>query len=107
MIYWFYLFVAIVFEVIGTTSMKLSHGFTRLIPSISIFVCYGIAFTFLTLTLKKLEVSVAYAIWAGLGTLLISVIGIYVFSEGVNIYKIISIIMIIIGVMGLQLSGAH
>ncbi|MHC5828190.1 MAG: DMT family transporter, partial [Nostoc sp.] len=73
---WIYLIAAIVFEVSGTTCMKLSQGFTKIVPSVLIFVFYGLCFSFLTLALKRLEVSVAYSVWAGLGTILIAIIGI-------------------------------
>lgn len=100
-----YLIIAICFEVLGTTMMKLSNSFTNLWPSISLFVFYIISFTFLTLSLKHIELSVAYAIWAGLGTGLIAAIGILLFHEGVNVLKIISLLFIIVGVVGLNLSG--
>lgn len=100
---WILLVAAILFEVAGTTSMKLSAGFTKIIPSVLIFVFYALAFGALTLTLKKLDVSVVYAIWSGLGTALISVIGIVYFRESVNAAKIASICLIIAGVVGLNL----
>ena len=65
---WLLLVSAIALEVAGTTSMKLSQGFTRLVPSVLLFVCYVASFVALTLALKKIEVSVAYAVWAGVGT---------------------------------------
>ncbi len=106
--YIIYLILAIVFEVSGTTSMKFSQGFTKLIPSVLIFVCYAISFFFLTLTLKKLELSITYAVWAGLGTALIAAIGIIWFKEPVTPIKLVSITLIILGVIGLNLSaGAH
>lgn len=98
-----YLLLAILFEVAGTTSMKLSYGFTHLAPSVLIVVFYVIAFTFLTLSLKRLEVSLAYAIWSGLGTLLIAAIGIVFFHESVTLIKMVSLIFIVVGVVGLQL----
>lgn len=100
---WILLVAAILFEVAGTTSMKLSAGFTKIIPSVLIFVFYVLAFGALTLTLKKLDVSVVYAIWSGLGTALVSVIGIVFFRESVNAAKIASICLIIAGVVGLNL----
>lgn len=84
--------------------MKLSQGFSKLIPSILIFVFYGASFSVFTLALKKIDVSVAYAIWAGLGTALITVIGIFWFKEPVNTLKVISLIVVIIGVIGLHVS---
>jgi len=102
--YYTLLLLAIVFEVFGTTCMKLSEGFSKLLPSILIFVFYAISFTFFTFALKKLDVSIAYAIWAGLGTALITVIGIYWFREPVNALKMASLLLVVIGVVGLNLS---
>ncbi len=104
--YWLYLAIAIVLEVIGTTSMKLSEGFTKTIPSILMFVFYLASLAVLTLALKKIDVSVAYAVWAGLGTALIATIGIVYFHESATLLKTISILLIIAGVVGLHLSGA-
>jgi len=100
-----YLLFAIVLEVCGTTSMKLSQGFTRLLPSVLIFVFYGLSFTFLTLVLKKIEVSIAYAIWSGVGTALIATVGILYFKENLTLLKLVSLALVIIGVIGLNLSG--
>ena len=83
--------------------MKLSGGFTKVLPSIAIFIFYGISLTSLTIAIKKINISVAYAIWCGLGISLISTIGILWFEEPVNILKIASIGIIIIGVIGLNI----
>ena len=105
---WLLLVAAIVFEVAGTTSMKLSAGFTKVLPSVLLFVFYALAFGALTLTLKKMEVSFVYAIWSGLGTTLVTLIGILYFKESANIFKIASISLIILGVVGLHFSStAH
>ncbi|MCC5647776.1 multidrug efflux SMR transporter [Nostoc sp. CHAB 5824] len=101
---WIYLLAAILFEVSGTTCMKLSQGFTKIGPSILIVVFYVLCFTFLTLALKKLEVSVAYSVWAGLGTVLIAIIGIIWFRESATLIKLISIALIIMGVIGINAS---
>jgi small multidrug resistance pump len=101
---YFYLALAIMFEVCGTTCMKLSEGFTKLLPSVLIFVFYGISFAAFTIALKKLDVSVAYAIWAGLGVSMISLIGYLGFSEPMPPVRIISLALIIFGVIGLHLS---
>lgn len=101
---WIYLILAIVFEVCGTTSMKLSEGFTKFWPSVLLFVFYVLSLTSLTFALKTLDVSVAYAVWSGLGTILIALIGIFWFHEPVTTIKFISIALIIIGVVGLNLS---
>jgi len=106
MMHWLYLTLAIVLEVAGTTSMKLSAGLTKLVPSALVFIFYGGSVAMLALALKKLEVSIAYAVWAGLGTTAIAVIGIAYFHESISAIKLISIALIIIGVVGLNLSGA-
>ncbi len=102
---WVYLLIAIFSEVIGTTNMKLSKGFTETVPSILIFVFYGLSFTMLTLALKKIQLSIAYAIWSGLGTVIIVVIGILWFKEPAALSKIVAIGLIIGGVVLLNLGG--
>ncbi|RDE24935.1 QacE family quaternary ammonium compound efflux SMR transporter [Motiliproteus coralliicola] len=102
---WFALAGAIILEVSGTISMKLSDGFTKLVPSVLIFVFYAASFAILTLALKKIDIGIAYAIWAGVGTALIAVIGVLYFKEPYSIMKGVSIFLIIAGVVGLNLSG--
>ena len=105
---WTYLLLAIILEVSGTTCMKLSQGFTQVWPSILMFVFYVLCFSFLTLALKKIDVSVAYAVWSGVGTALIATIGILWFREPATVIKILSIGLIVAGVIGLNLGGnAH
>ncbi|MCW4020736.1 MAG: multidrug efflux SMR transporter [Candidatus Bathyarchaeota archaeon] len=103
--YWFYLAWAILLEVAGTTSMKLSKGFTKLVPSILLFVFYTASFVALTFALRRIDVSVAYAIWSGVGTALITTIGILYFREPATALKLISVGLIILGVVGLNVSG--
>jgi small multidrug resistance pump len=104
MYHYYLLLMAIAFEVCGTTCMKLSQGFSKLIPSVLIFVFYALSFFLFTMSLKRIDVSIAYAIWAGLGTALIAVIGIIGFKEPVNALKIVSLLVIVAGVIGLNLS---
>lgn len=105
---WLYLVLAILLEVSGTTCMKLSEGFTRIVPSILLFVFYILSFGMLTLALKKIDVSLAYAVWSGVGTALIATIGVLWFKEPATAMKLVSLGLIIIGVVGLNLSGgAH
>ncbi len=99
---WLFLMLAIFLEVLGTTSMKLSAGFTKLIPSILLFVFYGTSFIFITLALKKIDVSITYAVWSGVGTAFIAVIGILWFKEPATLLKFLSIGLIILGVIGLN-----
>lgn len=101
---WIFLALAIVFEVAGTTSMKLADGFTRTLPSVLLFVFYGLSFGALTFALKRIDLSVAYAIWSGLGTALIAVIAVIWFGESMTPMKIASLVLVIAGVVGLQLS---
>ena len=105
--HWLYLTLAILLEVAGTTSMKLSEGFTRLVPSLLLILFYGLSFAMLTLALKRIDVSMAYAIWSGLGTALIATIGIIWFHEPATAIKFVSLGLIVAGVVGLNLSGAH
>ena len=103
--HWLYLILAIFSEVAGTISMKLSAGFTKTIPAVFIWIFYGICFYFLALTLKKIEVSVSYAIWSGVGTALIAIVGIIYFREPISLLKVIGVLAIISGVVVLNLSG--
>lgn len=101
---WIYLLLAILFEVSGTTSMKLSEGFKYLGPSIAIFICYGASIGFLTLAIREIDISIAYAVWCAVGIGLIAIIGITWFHESANPWKLISLGIIVAGVIGLQLS---
>ena len=102
---WVLLFLAIVLEVAGTTCMKLSAGFSKLVPSVLVFVCYGLSFTAFIYLLKWINLSFAYAIWAGLGVLLIGAIGILYFKEPVSVLKVLSMVLISAGVVTFFLSG--
>lgn len=104
---WLLLISAIITEVLATTSMKMSEGFTRLWPSIGMAVGYTIALGLLALTLRTMEVSTAYALWSGLGTALVAVIGVLVFGETMDWAKLAGLALIIAGVMLLNLAGAH
>jgi small multidrug resistance pump len=99
---WFYLVLAILTEVAGTTAMKLSMGFTQLKPSIAIFFFYALSFIFLTLSFKRLEMSFAYAVWSGLGTLLVFFIGVHFFHDTFTFIRVMSLMCIILGVIGLK-----
>ena len=104
---WVYLILAIIMEVIGTAAMKESHGFTKIVPSIVMLAFYGLAFAFLTLAVKKIDVSTGYAIWAGIVTALVATVGILYFKEPVTAIKIASIALIVLGVIGLTLAERH
>ncbi|MDP2096546.1 MAG: multidrug efflux SMR transporter [Hydrogenophaga sp.] len=99
---WALLGLAILMEVAGTTSMRLAEGFTRLTPSVMIFVFYGISFALNTMIIRTLGLSVVYGVWSGVGTVLTALIGIYYFKEPATAIKMVSIGLIVIGVMGLH-----
>ncbi|QQE73950.1 multidrug efflux SMR transporter [Brevibacillus composti] len=102
---WFYLFLAIFLEVAGTTSMKLSEGMSKPIPTIAMFVLYFFSFSSLSLALKQLEVGTAYAIWSGLGTAAIALIGVYLFKDSFSLLKGVAILLIILGCVLLNLDS--
>lgn len=100
---WVFLVAAILFEVAGTTAMKLSHGFQHPGPSAVIFLCYAISIGLLTMAVRSIDISVAYAIWSALGMTLITVIGILWFAEPASAWKLGCIAVIALGVVGLHL----
>lgn len=101
---WLYLTIAILFEIVGTTALKLSDGMTRLVPAVIVVVCYGVAFVMLAWTLKTIEVGIAYAIWAAVGTAVIAVVGILLFGESVSPLKLAGLALIIAGVVSLHMA---
>ena len=100
---WLILLVGIIFEVLGTISMKYAEGFTKVIPSVLVFVFYGISLAALVFVLEKMEVGNAYAIWASAGTALIAIIGMVFFKESMSAAKIVSISLIILEIIGLEI----
>ncbi len=105
MIGWFYLALAIACEIAGTTCMKLSESFTRLVPSVLVFILYGGTLAAMTMAMKYLEIGLVYAVWSGVGTAIIAMIGIVVFNESLSAPKIACIALIIAGVVGLNLAS--
>lgn len=102
MLAYFYLFVAIVAEVLGTSALKASQQFPRFWPSVLVVVGYAVAFYMLTLVLRTLPVGIAYAFWAGLGIVLVTLIGVVVFGERLDLPAVIGLAMIIGGVVVIQ-----
>jgi len=101
---WILLSIAILSELGGSTCMKLSNGFTNLYASILTFVFWGISFSIFIFALKHFDLSFVYALWAGIGILLVSIIGMTYFKEPFTAMKIISILIIVVGVVMLNLS---
>ena len=96
---WIFLIVAITSEVIATSALKASEGFTELIPSIIVVIGYSAAFYFLSLTLKTIPVGIAYAVWSGVGVALITLIGWFVFNQRLDAPAILGILLIVTGVI--------
>src|SRR5688500_14968403 len=97
---WLFLALAIACEISGTTCMKLSHSFTRLVPSILLFVFYGGTLAGMTMAMKYLEIGLVYAVWSGVGTAVVTIIGIVLFHESVSVIKVACVAIIIVGVVG-------
>lgn len=107
---WLYLFIAIVAEVIATSALKSSEGFTRLIPSTVVVLGYGAAFYFLSLVLKTVPVGIAYAVWSGLGIVLVAAIAWIIHGQRLDAWAFVGMGLIISGVAVLNLlskTSAH
>jgi small multidrug resistance pump len=102
---WLYLFLAIALEIAATSCTKLARGFTKPLPSLGVVVFYTLSLAIFTLTVKKIEVGTAYAVWSGVGTAAIAVIGFLWLGEQLTVAKLFFISLIIAGAIGLQLSG--
>jgi small multidrug resistance pump len=97
------LFLAILSEVIATTSLKFSEGFTKLIPSVIVVIGYGLSFYLLSLSLKVFPIGIAYAIWSGVGLVLTVIAGILIWRETLDWARVIGIILIILGILVINL----
>ncbi len=97
-----YLALAIIAEVIGTSALKASEGFTRVWPSVTVVVGYGVAFYLLALVLRTVPVGIAYAFWAGLGIVLVTLVGIVVYGEKPDLPALLGLAMIVGGVVVIQ-----
>ena len=95
--------LSIVSEVFGSSLLKVTDGFRRLLPSLGVFLAYGAAFYMLSITLKTLSLGVTYAIWSGVGTALTALVGIIIYKETFNRNKIFGLVLIISGVFLLNL----
>lgn len=102
---WSVLGLAIVFEVAGTTCMRLCEGFSRVLPSLLIFVFYAASFALNVAVIRVLGLSVTYAVWSGVGTLATALIGFLYFREPATALKMVSAGLIVIGVFGLHASS--
>lgn len=101
--HWLFLGTAIISEVIATSALRASDGFSRLWPSVTVVIGYAISFYCLAQTLKFIPVGIAYAIWSGLGIVLISVIGVVLFNQKLDLPAIIGMALIIAGILVMNL----
>lgn len=104
---WMLIIVAGLFEVAMALCLKLSKGFTVLVPSLGVVVFAGISFGLLNLGLKQLEVGTAYAVWVGIGAVGTALAGMLLMDESASPLKIAALTVIIVGVIGLNLADAH
>ena len=102
-LHYVYLIFAVVAETIGTTALQASQQFTRLWPSVTVVVAYGIGFYLLSLTLRYMPVGVMYAMWSGLGIVFIALIGWLVFAQRLDLPAVIGMAMIVGGIVIIQL----
>lgn len=98
-----FLLVAIIAEVIATSALKASEGFSRLGPSVLVIVGYGVAFYCLSLTLRTIPVGVAYAVWSGAGIVLVSLIGFALYGQKLDVWALTGIGLIVAGVLMINL----
>ncbi|PHV07131.1 QacE family quaternary ammonium compound efflux SMR transporter [Janthinobacterium sp. BJB412] len=107
---WLFLAVAIVAEVIATSALKASEGFSKLMPSMLVVVGYGIAFYMLSRVLSAIPVGIAYAIWSGAGIVLVSLVGLFFYKQRLDFPAMLGIALIIAGVVVMQVfskTSAH
>lgn len=97
------LLLAIVFETVATSSLKQSEQFTKLLPSVLTVLCYGISFYCLSIVLRSIPVGIAYAIWSGIGIVLISIVGFVFFGQRLDLPAIIGLTLIVAGVVIINL----
>ena len=96
---WVFLFVAILSEVIATSALKVSEGFTVFLPALVVVAGYSLSFYFLSLTLRTIPIGVAYAIWSGVGLALVTIIGWLAFNQKLDLAAVIGIFLIMMGVI--------
>ena len=101
--HWIYLTIAICAEVAGTSALKASDGFTRVLPSVVVVISYGLAFVMLSQALRGFDLAVAYAIWSGAGIAAIALVGLWVYGQKLDLAGIIGIGMIVSGIVVVQL----
>jgi small multidrug resistance pump len=100
---YFYLFLAIVFETVATSALKMSESFTKLYPSLVVIIGYALSFYLLTIVMKYLPIGITYAIWSGVGIVLIALIGAYLYNQRIDLPAIVGMGLIIGGIAVIRL----
>lgn len=106
MIYYIYLALAVILELVGTNFLKASEGFTKLNYTLGTLLSFSLCFYFLSMSLKGINLNIAYATWGGLGIVLTAVISVLVWKEQINLLSIIGILLVVSGVVILNLFGS-
>ena len=104
---WLLLLLAGCVEIVFALSLKYNQGFTQLVPSVITALSGGISFYLLMLALKTLPLGTAYAVWTGMGAVGVAIFGIFLFKESVDIYRLLSILFVIVGITGLKLTDSY
>lgn len=101
--HWLYLMIAIVAEVIGTSALKAADGFTRPGPTLIVVAGYSVSFLFLSMTLRTMPVGIAYAVWSGVGVVLVTLVAWYLYKQQLDLPALFGIGLIMSGVLVLNL----
>ena len=101
---WVFLLIAGVFEIVWAIGLKYTDGFTRLWPSVGTIVAMGVSFLFLSYALKVIPIGTAYAVWTGIGAVGVAILGMVLFGESRNAYRLLCILVIVGGIAGLKFS---
>ncbi|MCX7073728.1 MAG: multidrug efflux SMR transporter [Methylococcales bacterium] len=104
---WLLLLLAGCVEIVFALSLKYNQGFTQVVPSVITALSGGISFYLLMLALKTLPLGTAYAVWTGMGAVGVAIFGIFLFKESVDIYRLLSILFVIVGITGLKLTDSY
>ena len=104
---WIVLLIAILGEVIGTTALKVSDGFSQFVPSLVVVLGYGVSFYCLALALRSIPLAIAYAVWSGVGVVAVSLVGWRLFEQKLNLWSIVGMALVVIGIVILNLSSRN
>lgn len=103
---WMFLFIAGVFEIGWAVGLKYSHGFTRLWPSVATAILMILSYIFLAMAIRRIPLGTAYAIWTGIGVVGTAGLGVWLFTEPVNLLRMLFLVMILLGIIGLKLTSS-